>query len=43
MTGWLDEGGHIEKKRAVRGYWFSDRVLRYAKRCEAEIPTLREE
>jgi hypothetical protein len=43
MTGWLDERRRIEKNRAVRGYWFSDRVLRYAKRCEPEIPTLWEE
>jgi hypothetical protein len=40
MSGWLDEDKRVERGRAVRGYWLSDRILRYARRLESGIPTL---
>jgi hypothetical protein len=40
LSGWLDEGKRVERGHAVRGYWFSDRVLKYVKHCESAIPTL---
>jgi hypothetical protein len=42
-NGWIDEGRRFERGGSVRGYWLSDRVLKYATRLEALIPTLWEE